>query len=70
VPYTVEACESAIAAVETLQGMISQGYIIRLQEVDHRIFIFTNHFIRGSKAGQGRSLAEAVLDLHLHEENL
>jgi hypothetical protein len=65
-----ETCRASIAAVERLQGMVAQGYKIRMEEVDRRIFIFAHHFTRGNKAGQGRSLIEAVENLYSNEENL
>lgn len=65
-----ERCKAAMMAVERLQGMISNGYSIRIQQVNGRMFIFANHFVRGNLAGQGHSLEQAVLDLKSNEEDL
>lgn len=48
------------AVVEYLQLLISQGYIIRMQEVDKIIFIFAKHFVRGDKSGHGKKLSEVI----------
>ena len=65
-----ETCKAAIETIEKLQSVIAQGYSFRIQQIDHRIFIFANHFAKGNLTGQGRSLSQAVENLHHSEENL
>ena len=54
--------------VETLQEMIANGWMLRMQEIDHKVIVSANHFIWGRRVGIGNSLEEAVQNMKEHEE--
>ena len=57
-------------AIRILQDMVNSGWSIRIQKVDRKVFIFANHFVHGHKAGVGRSVEKAALDLQESKETL